>query len=149
MECMNEPLELTRDECERLLRSGVGGRIALCSPNGPHIVPVNHSVVDDAIVIRTSPYSMLGTYGRDTMLAFEVDQFDHERQRGWSVVARGRAEAVEQASELEHIRDTWEPRPWAGGSRNLYLRLPWTELTGRQVGAGWDPLATLPVRRAV
>ena len=48
---MNEAIDLTREECERLLRSGVGGRVALCSPNGPYIVPVNHSVVDDAMQV--------------------------------------------------------------------------------------------------
>ncbi len=149
MECMNEVIDLTRTECERLLRSGVGGRVALCSPNGPHIVPVNHSVVDDAIIIRTSPYSLLGTYGRDSMLAFEVDQFDHDRQRGWSVVARGRAEVVGEPAELEHIRDVWEPRPWAAGVRTLHVRLRWTEISGRRIGSGWDLAESLPVRRTV
>lgn len=149
MECMNEAIDLTREECERLLRSGIGGRVALCSPNGPYIVPVNHSVVDDAIIIRTSPYSVLGTYGRDTMLAFEVDQFDHDRQRGWSVVARGRAEVVVKPAELDHIRETWEPRPWAAGARSLHLRLRWTELSGRKIGSGWDLTEALPVRRSM
>lgn len=149
MEHMHESIDLTHEECERLLRSGVGGRIALSSPDGPHIVPVNYSVVDDAIVVRTSPYSTLGTYGRDSMLAFEVDQFDHERQRGWSVVARGRGEVVTNADDLDHIRATWEPRPWAAGARSLYLRLRWTELSGRRIGAAWDLQSALPVRRSM
>jgi uncharacterized protein len=149
MEDMHESIDLTHEECERLLRSGVGGRIALSSPDGPHIVPVNYSVVDDAIIVRTSPYSVLGTYGRDTMLAFEVDQLDHERQRGWSVVARGRGEVVSDPAQLEHIRTTWEPRPWAAGARSLHLRLRWSELSGRRIGAAWDLEAALPVRRTV
>jgi hypothetical protein len=64
-------------------------------------------------------------------------------------VARGRADVVTEEVELERIRTTWDPHPWASGSRNLYLRLRWSELTGRQLGQGWDPLAALPVRRAV
>jgi uncharacterized protein len=146
---MQEAMELTREECEQLLRAGVGGRVALSSPTGPHIVPVNYSVVDDAIIVRTSPYSVLGTYGRDSTLAFEVDSFDHERHRGWSVVARGRAEAVTGTAELEHIRTTWEPRPWAAGTRSLYLRIRWTEISGRRIGAAWDPRSALPVRRTM
>jgi uncharacterized protein len=142
-------IDLSPDQCERLLRAGVAGRAALSTPDGPHIVPVNFSVVGDAIIVRTSPYSVLGTYGRDAVLAFEVDQFDHDRWRGWSVVARGRADVVTDPLDVERIRSTWEPRPWAAGSRNLFLRLRWTTLTGRQVGADWDPLQTLPVRRAV
>lgn len=146
---MPESYELSRDECEALLRCGVTGRVALSGPTGPHIVPVNYSVVDDAVIVRTSPYSVLGTYGRDTTLAFEVDQVDHEHQRGWSVVARGRAQVITDPEELVHIQDVWEPRPWAGGSRGLTLRLRWTEISGRRLGAGWDPLAQVPVRRVV
>lgn len=144
---MAESFELGRDECDELLRCGVTGRIALAAPTGPHIVPVNYSVVDDAIVVRTSPYSVLGTHGRDTTLAFEIDQMDYERQRGWSVVARGRGEVVTDAEELEEIGQAWLPRPWASGNRMLVLRLRWTELSGRRIGAGWNPLTTVPVRR--
>lgn len=144
---MLESLELNRQECEMLLRSGVVGRVAVSTPTGPHIVPVNYSVVNDAITLRTSPYSLLGTYGRNTLLAFEVDYFDYEQQHGWSVLARGRAEVVTEPGELERIRLVWPPRPWVGGARNLYLQLPWTDLSGRRVGAGWDLLAEMPVRR--
>lgn len=146
---MPESRELSPSECEALLRAGVAGRVALSTPTGPHIVPVNYSVVDSAVLVSTSPYSLLGTHGRDTTLAFEVDQFDYDHQRGWSVVARGRAEVVQDPEELDHIRRVWEPRPWAAGIRTLYLRLRWQELTGRQLGSGWDPLSTSPVRRVV
>ena len=146
---MSESYELSRPQCEALLRSGVVGRVAVNSPDGPHIIPVNYSVVDDAIVIRTSPYGLLGTHGQDALIAFEVDQFDYENQRGWSVLARGRSEAVQSGPELDHIQDVWEPRPWAGGRRPVFLRLAWHELTGRQLGGGWDPLREMPVRRVV
>ncbi len=138
---MAESRELSARECLTLLRSGVAGRIALSTPTGPHIVPVNYSVVDDAIIVRTSPYSLLGTYGRDTTFAFEIDDFDGARARGWSVQARGRIEAVADRTELQAVREAAVPQPWAGGTRPLYLRLRWHELTGRQVGAYWDPLA--------
>lgn len=146
---MLEPLEMSRSECEDLLRSGVAGRVALSTPAGPHIVPVNYSVVDDAIVIRTSPYSLLGTHGRNAVLAFEVDFFDYAQQHGWSVVARGRSEVVADTGDLDHIRSVWAPRPWAAGARNLFLRLPWTDLTGRRLGTGWQPAHDVAARRQV
>lgn len=137
---MAETRELSDHECQDLLRSGIAGRVAISTPTGPHIVPVNYSVVDGAIIIRTSPYSVLGTYGRDTTFAFEIDEFDRERGRAWSVQARGRVEPVADRTELEMIREVAEPHPWAGGARPLYLRLRWTELSGRQIGAFWDPV---------
>ncbi len=141
---MTHSRELSDRECRGLLLAGVAGRAALATPTGPHIVPVNYTVVGEAIIIRTSPYSLLGTYGRDTTLAFEIDEFDNERGRAWSVQARGRVEPVVERAELELIREVAEPHPWAGGARPLYLRLRWTELSGRQVGAFWDPLQGLP-----
>ena len=144
-----EPFELSADECRELLRAGLVGRIALCTPLGPHIVPVNYSVVDDTLIVRTTPYSVLGSHARGAILALEVDHFDYERHHGWSVVVRGRADVVTRADELEAIKGNWEPRPWAAGSRNLFLRIRWSELTGRRLGAGWHPVDELPVHQVL
>lgn len=126
--------ELNARECEDLLRSGVAGRVALATPTGPQIIPVNYTVVDDAIIIKTSPYSLLATYGRDSMLAFGIDGFDPVHERGWSVQARGRVEVVTDREVLDRIRAVAEPQPWAAGTRSVHLRLRWVELTGRRVG---------------
>ena len=72
---------------------------------GPHIIPVNYAVFEDTIVVRTSSYSLLGTYGRNAMLAFEVDHIDHDRHVGWSVVARGRGWAEVDPAQVARIRD--------------------------------------------
>ena len=142
---MPESHELSTHQCEALLRVGMVGRVAFSTPTGPHMVPVNYTVVDDAIVVRTSPYSLLGTHGRNTMVAFGIDGFDHEQERGWSVQARGRMEVVTAHQELDRIREVADPNPWANGVRALYLRLRWTELSGRQLGTSWNPLPDVPV----
>ena len=142
---MNEPMDLTVEECRELLRGGVVGRIALSTPVGPRIVPVNYSVYDDAIVFRTSPYSELGTHGPGREAAFEIDHLDYEHHQGWSVVAFGRLETMdpEEVDELVRIRD---PRPWAGGSRHHYLRLTWRDISGRRIGNDWTRSSMMPVR---
>jgi len=145
---MYESFDLAETECTELLRAGLVGRVAVCTPDGPHILPVNYSVVDDAVVIRTTPYSLLGSNAKGSVLALEVDQFDYEYQRGWSVVARGRCDVVVDPAQLEHIRETWNPITWAKGGRTLYLRMRWTEITGRRLGQGWDPMSDLPVNRS-
>jgi uncharacterized protein len=146
---MPESRDLEPQECERLLRAGIVGRVALSTPDGPHIVPVNYSVFEDSIVLRTSSYSILGTYGRNAMLAFEVDHIDHERHVGWSVVARGRSWAETDPAEVARIRDAWQPRPWASGSRNLYLRIRWSTLSGRALGTDWTRDNESPVHRTL
>lgn len=145
---MKEPVELTVQECLDLLSGGVIGRIALATPVGPRIIPVNYAVYDGAIVFRTSPYSELATYGPRSDAAFEIDQLDHERQQGWSVVAFGRVEALTPA-EIEDLRKIWDPRPWAGGHRNLYLKLTWRDVSGRRIGSDWSRSTMMPVRRVL
>jgi nitroimidazol reductase NimA-like FMN-containing flavoprotein (pyridoxamine 5'-phosphate oxidase superfamily) len=128
------PRELAFDECVRLLEAGVVGRVALATPQGPQIIPLNYSAVEESILVATSPYSALGTYGGQSLVAFEVDRFDYESHTGWSVVVRGRAEVVADPEEVQRLRQLWGPRPWADGSRNLYVRIPWTEISGRSLG---------------
>jgi nitroimidazol reductase NimA-like FMN-containing flavoprotein (pyridoxamine 5'-phosphate oxidase superfamily) len=132
---MREPVELPYAKCRELLLGGVAGRAAVCTPSGPRIVPVNYSVVDDAIYVRTTPHSVLASYAPGASFAFEVDYLDYENWHGWSVVATGRAALADDPDELARVRAFWNPRPWAGGLRLLYLRLQWTELTGRRIGA--------------
>lgn len=146
---MPESRELDQQECERLLRGGVVGRVALSTPDGPHIIPVNYAVIDDTIVVRTSSYSVLGTHGRSATLAFEIDHIDHDRHVGWSVVARGRSWAETDPDALVRIRDGWPPRPWASGNRNLYLRIRWDSLEGRSLGQDWTRDNESPVHRTV
>lgn len=145
---MADLLELSRSECEGLLRLGVVGRVAIATSTGPHILPLNYAVSHGDVVVCTSPYSVLGTYGRDSLLAFEIDHFEHPRHHGWSVVVRGRASAVEDPDELSDLVKVL-PRPWASGSRSLYLRIPLTEVTGRRLGTGWDLEENLPVHRVM
>lgn len=146
---MAHPDELGYAQCEALLRAGVFGRVAVNAADGPHILPVNYSVVDGAIVLRTAPGGLIGTHGPGATVAFEIDLVDHVYQRGWSVLARGPLEVVDDPAMVARVRAVWEPRPWAGGNRSLLLRLRWTQLSGRRLGSGWDPLANLPARRTV
>ena len=56
--------------------------MALCTDTGPLVWPVNYSMVEDDIVFRTSPYSLLGTMAWNSRLAFEVDRIDLDREGG-------------------------------------------------------------------
>ena len=131
---MAELRELSYAECRGLLVRQRAGRVAVATPDGPHIIPLNYSVVDESIVFRTTAFSVLATYGRNAKLAFEVDYFRDETQLGWSVVARGRADVVTDPEELARIRKVCDPSPWADGARNLFFRLTWKELSGRELG---------------
>lgn len=134
---MAELRDIGAAECEELLRSHDLGRIAVCTADGPHIVPVNYVVVDDAhgplVVVRTAAYSRLGTEGPGKVLALQVDEVDRATESGWSIEVRGRAEL---ANDLRHrgiLTEDRAPRPWASGYRSMFLQLRWTEINGRRL----------------
>ena len=146
---MPEVEELSYSECRGLLTAGVFGRVAVCTSDGPRILPVNYSVVEESVIFRTSPYGVIAGHDWRSSLAFEVDHIDYEEHRGWSVVAVGPGDRIEDPEELEAVKRTWDPRPWASGARPLYVRITWTELTGRRLGRGWTRENETPVRRSL
>ena len=131
---MSDVAVLSDSQCLELLRGEVVGRVALCTVDGPQVFPVNFTLTDDSVVFRTTAYSVLGTHAWQSRLAFEVDQIDTERRSGWSVVASGPGAQVRPGPELDEIVRTWNPDPWAGGTRPLYVRLRWDTLSGRRIG---------------
>jgi len=139
---------LTQEHNRALLEAGLVGRVAFWA-DGPHILPVNYSVVGDDIVIRTAGSSLLAVQGPGTEIALEIDHIDYPEHRGWSVVATGPCERMDDEAEIARITDGWGPRPWAEGDRSRYLRLRWSTLTGRRVGRGWTYANEVPVRRRV
>lgn len=133
---MSAVTELGYAESMGLLRASDYGRVAFHPPAGLRIVPVNYTVADGAVVWRTAPYSELGTYGSGQPAVFEVDSVDSAAHRAWSVVASGRMEVVSDYDEVVLIRAAHGPKPLAGGSRNLYMKLRIDDLTGRRIGPG-------------
>jgi nitroimidazol reductase NimA-like FMN-containing flavoprotein (pyridoxamine 5'-phosphate oxidase superfamily) len=125
--------DLDEQECRRLLSSRGVGRIAVTTREGrPAVVPVNYGVVDDAIVFRTAPQALpAAAVGAE--VAFEVDHVDDTMSVGWSVLAVGLAEAVTDPGEAEDLARRTSAEPWAGGERDLWIRIRPGRLTGRRI----------------
>jgi nitroimidazol reductase NimA-like FMN-containing flavoprotein (pyridoxamine 5'-phosphate oxidase superfamily) len=127
--------ELDERTCRTLLAGAEVGRVAVCTATGPMILPVNYVVDGVSVVFRTAPYGVLGRHAWQERIAFEVDHVDVPGRAGWSVVATGRGVLVEDPDELAVLRAFKDPQSWAPGSRLLYIRLAWDQLTGRRVRA--------------
>jgi len=132
---MDEVTELSLDECRALLRGDVVGRVAFTTPHGPRIVPVNYTVQDGVLEIRTTSYSELATNAPGATVAFEIDHLDRELRSGWSVVVLGLCERALDPSAAVFDPPVDLPAPWAGGNRPLLLRITAQDVTGRRVGA--------------
>jgi nitroimidazol reductase NimA-like FMN-containing flavoprotein (pyridoxamine 5'-phosphate oxidase superfamily) len=144
---MTQVSVLSTAKCEELLRAAIVGRVAYATDEGPQIVPVNYTTVDRAVVFRTGQDTQLARHAVGRPLAFEIDEVDYDDHKGWSVVAVGVGELVEDTTSLEQATPFWNPKPWVDGPRTVYVRLAWTRLTGRRIGAGWTRENELPVRR--
>lgn len=127
------PRDLSPDECLHRLASSNVGRLAVATPLGPRIYPVNYIVDDVSVVFRTNPYGTLGTFGWGFEVAFEVDQANESTKHGWSVVLLGRGQLLDR-SEVTTVAREHDLDSWAGGDKSLYVRLAWRHISGREVG---------------
>ncbi|MDT0469508.1 pyridoxamine 5'-phosphate oxidase family protein [Streptomyces gibsoniae] len=124
---------LSPDECRARLSAHGVGRVAVSTPDGPAIIPVNYEVVDDAIAFRTAPGSApAAAVGTD--VAFEVDHVDEAMSQGWSVLVVGPARVVSEPEAVRRLADRAHTEPWAGGERGMWVWIQPTRLTGRHIG---------------
>jgi uncharacterized protein len=121
--------------CTELLSTQSVGRVAWHGPEGLQILPVTYVYYDGSIVFRTSPDSVLSDLSSSTDVVFEIDEIDQRNHRGWSVVASGRAEAVEEPQEVNRLLTDAGVVPWAPGDRNVLIQITPQKVTGRAVSA--------------
>ena len=126
---------LTFAECVRLLESRSVGRVAFVDAGTPVIVPVNYVLDGRSIIVRSARGSKDDTADRHRPFAFEIDHHDPETRTGWSVLATGLAEPVEDDDEVARFDDVLDA--WALGDRGdvHLLRLRADTITGRRLDA--------------
>lgn len=123
---------LSEDECHRLLAEGGIGRVVLVEPRGPAAMPVNFGVLDGDIVYRTGEESPAATVDGDEV-GFEVDHVDQTAHEAWSVLVTGTAHRLADPVQIDAVHKLVEP--WAGGRRDVTIRLTPSEVSGRRIRA--------------
>jgi hypothetical protein len=123
--------ELDVDECWALMRSAEVGRIAFVSAGLPEVFPVNFVVDHGTVVFRTGGGSKLAAAVAGEAAAFEVDGYDPAAGMAWSVVIKGRAEAIQRM--YESFEAGLLPLfPWHAGPKQHFVRVSPHEVTGRK-----------------
>jgi nitroimidazol reductase NimA-like FMN-containing flavoprotein (pyridoxamine 5'-phosphate oxidase superfamily) len=122
---------LDEAEAMRMLGSARWGRCAWSDPEGPRILPVNYSVLDGNVLLRTELYGSLAGAASGNAVALEADELDDRLSSGWSVVVLGRAEQVHDPAEIASLFPRM-PQPWAPGSRPVLVRILPSQVTGRR-----------------
>ena len=130
---VDEGLELlTEEQSRELLAGGEVGRLGITIGALPAIFPVNYRVIDGAIVFRSSPGSKLSAAAEGAVVAFEVDDYQLADRSGWSVLAVGRAEVVDDPNISSRMIDA-HLEPFPDGPRKVVVRIEPTFLTGRRL----------------
>lgn len=121
------------DEAEslRLVQSTPIGRIGFVTDDVPIVLPVNFVWHDGGIVFRTLEGQKLAAAAREQAVCFEVDEWSHDDQTGWSVVITGTAREVTEWAEIEQL-ERLDLVPWVKGEwRTLWIRVEPGEISGR------------------
>ncbi|MEU4675305.1 pyridoxamine 5'-phosphate oxidase family protein [Amycolatopsis sp. NPDC023774] len=138
---MTELRPLTTRECIDLLSTQPVGRLVFSENALPAIRPVNFSVHEGNIIVRSSRTGSVAKL-RDEVVAFEVDSIDLATRTGWSVVVLGKANPITEIDELVALAEP-RHRPWPGGERSHFVRIPIEVINGRMFHVS-DAGATQP-----
>ena len=125
-------IELTDEECWKLLHATATGRVAVTVGTTPDIFPVNYRVRDGEIVIRTEAGTKLAAGTMMPAIAFEIDHFDATSRSGWSVVVKGKGREPVSLDEVVAL-DELDVDPWVDTPKSRWLVISPSSVTGRQV----------------
>jgi nitroimidazol reductase NimA-like FMN-containing flavoprotein (pyridoxamine 5'-phosphate oxidase superfamily) len=130
--------ELGVEECMTLITPGGIGRVGFSTATGPLVIPVNYTTHQGDVLFRTAFGGPMdealdtGVRGVEFKIAFEVDRLDTAAREGWSVLVQGAAHRIASEEELTAAKAV-AVEPWAGGERQLYIRITPTQVTGRRI----------------
>ncbi|GAB2808152.1 pyridoxamine 5'-phosphate oxidase family protein [Streptomyces chlorus] len=124
--------DLDPEECRALISTHGVGRVAVSTPDGPAVVPVNYDVIDGEIAFRTAPESTPAA-AVGSQVAFEVDHVDEAMSQGWSVLVAGHARVVTEPDTVRRLAGRAHTKPWPGGEREMWVSIEPTRITGRRI----------------
>ena len=128
-----EVQEMSVDECLEALRSQRVGRLAVSTPDGPAIFPVNYAIGGDRVVFRTDPGTKLDASGL-RRVAFEIDSLDVEEGTGWSVVVEGVGVEIGDAIDATSVAlQALELHPFAPGEKAHLVEIQPRVISGRRL----------------
>lgn len=120
--------------CFELLASVPVGRLGFDHDGEVMIIPVNHVVDGQRIVFATGIGATLDAVENQIVVAFEVDSYDPGTRTGWSVLATGVVEPVDDDEAISRARSLGL-HPWLdlGAMSSRVARIRPHSVTGRRI----------------
>lgn len=137
-----EATVLSRRECFELLGRVSIGRIGVSIDALPVILPVQFSLFDDSVLVRTIIGTKLDAASLGAVVAFQAEAWEPSDRMYWSVLLQGFAtEADDDLAPLGAAAI----RSWGGDRPHRLVRIQPTTATGRRFHiAGEGPGIDLP-----
>jgi hypothetical protein len=123
---------LSPPDCLALAATVPIGRIVFSDQALPAVQPVNFLLDGGCVIFRTGEGTKLAAVLRDTIVAFEIDDYDAGTESGWSVTVVGRAESVIDTVEAARLAQL-PLRTWAHGNRDRFIRVHPEYISGRRI----------------
>jgi uncharacterized protein len=127
---------MPEDTCWSRLRGSSVGRLAYVVDGWPVVLPVNFVVREGVIALRSESGGKLAAAARGAQVSLEVDAVDPVYRSGWSVLAFGVAEMVDDPDELARL-DQHGLRSWATGGNSPWIQVRPIRVTGRILPRAW------------
>ena len=128
----SEMVTLSRQECLARLASMPLGRVGVSIDALPVILPVHFTLVDEAILFRTTKGSKLDNAVSGAVVAFQADDRDAVEGGWWSVLLQGIATPVTDHDAQVDPGGTLSATDWAGvGTESRLLRVDTGTINGR------------------
>jgi nitroimidazol reductase NimA-like FMN-containing flavoprotein (pyridoxamine 5'-phosphate oxidase superfamily) len=111
------------------------GRIGFVVDGWPVVLPVNFALDGRDVVFRTDPGAKLDA-SRGGRVCFQVDRAESLYERGWSALALGIADRVDDRAEIERLQRV-TLQSWAGGAKANWVRIAVQQWSGRRLPHAW------------
>ena len=116
-----------------MLAQGRLGRRSVNIRALPAILPMNYTLMDGDIVVRTAPGTKLTAALVNSVVGFEVDRVDSDHTHGWSVLVFGHATEIRDHATLDRVH-ALPLASWASGEGDHFINIPTEQVTGRAFG---------------
>lgn len=132
-------IELSPEECTRLLAESRLGRLGVVIEGRPEIFPVNHVIDADTghVTFPTGVGAKLHAALQWPWVSFEIDGSDTHAEGSWSVLVVGQAEEITDEEVIARLAEQRGIRVrWITGAGVRWVRIRPTRVSGRRITVG-------------
>ena len=129
-------LELSDEQCWKLLNNTRHGRIVLSAAGETDIFPLNYLAHDGGLLLRSAPGTKLAEITINENVVFKADGISSDE--AWSVVVKGTARVLQSGQEIAEVENLGL-KVWVPTLKDFYIKVEPRQISGRHFNLGEQP----------